>query len=60
MFIGKDTFVNATSYKRTNWLLLALAKLYYPIARYRVTHLEDRWPIESLVAKRLGLFARQG
>jgi radical SAM superfamily enzyme YgiQ (UPF0313 family) len=57
MFLGKGHFVNP--YKKTNPLVIALAKLYYPVARYRVTNLETRWPIESTLVKSMGLFGRQ-
>jgi len=57
MFLGKGHFVNP--YKKTNPLVVALAKLYYPVARYRVSNLETRWPIESKLVKSMGLFGRQ-
>ena len=40
-------------------MVVALAKLYYPVARYRVTNLETRFPIESKLVKSMGLFGRQ-
>ncbi len=57
MFIGKGHFV--TPYKKTNPLVVALARLYYPVARYRVKHLNARIPIETKVVKGLRLFGRQ-
>jgi hypothetical protein len=57
MFVGKGHFVNP--YKQTHPLIIALAKLYYPIARYRVNNLEARFPIESKMVKTLGFFGRQ-
>jgi anaerobic magnesium-protoporphyrin IX monomethyl ester cyclase len=57
MFLGKGHFV--TPYKKTHPLVVALAKLYYPLARYRVKHLDARFPIEAKVVKSLGLFGRQ-
>lgn len=57
MFLGKGHFVNP--YKKTNPLVVALARLYYPVARYRVKHLNARIPIETKVVKALGLFGRQ-
>lgn len=57
MFLGKGHFVNP--YKKTNPLVVALARLYYPVARYRVKHLNGRIPIETKVVKALGLFGRQ-
>lgn len=56
MFLGQN-FVNP--YRKTNPVVVALGRLYAPIARYRVRHMEARLPIESMVMKRLGLFARQ-
>jgi anaerobic magnesium-protoporphyrin IX monomethyl ester cyclase len=57
MFLGKGHFVNP--YKKTNPLVVALSRLYYPLARYRVTHLDVRMPLESKLVKALGLFGRQ-
>jgi radical SAM superfamily enzyme YgiQ (UPF0313 family) len=57
MFLGKGHFV--TPYKKTNPLVVALSKLYYPIARYRVRNLDARFPIETRLIKALGLFGRQ-
>lgn len=39
--------------------VVALSKLYYPIARYRVKNLDARFPIETKLVKALGLFGRQ-
>ena len=56
MFLG----TNFTSpYRRTNRVVVSLAKLYAPVARYRVRHLDVRLPVESRVVKALGLFGRQ-
>jgi radical SAM superfamily enzyme YgiQ (UPF0313 family) len=57
MFLGKGHFV--TPYKKTNPLVVALARLYYPIARHRVTNLDARLPMESKLVKALGIFGRQ-
>jgi len=57
MFLGTN-FVG--SYKKTNPLVAALARLYQPVARYRVTHLDARFPIEMRLVRSLGLFGRQG
>ncbi len=57
MFLGKGHFVKP--YKKTNPLIVTLSKLYYPIARYRVTNLDVRFPIETGLVKALGLFGRQ-
>ncbi len=57
MFLGKGHFV--TPYKKTNPLVVALSRLYYPIARYRVTNLDARFPIETALIRAVGLFGRQ-
>jgi radical SAM superfamily enzyme YgiQ (UPF0313 family) len=57
MFLGKGHFV--TPYKKTNPLAVALSRLYYPLARYRVSNLDVRFPFEMKLAKALGIFARQ-
>lgn len=56
MFLGAQ-FVRP--YRRTRSVVVALGTLYAPIARYRVRHMDVRFPIESKLAKRFGLFARQ-
>jgi radical SAM superfamily enzyme YgiQ (UPF0313 family) len=57
MFLGKGHFVSP--YKKMNPLVVALSRLYYPFARYRVNHLDVRLPIETYLVKNLGLFGRQ-
>jgi hypothetical protein len=57
MFLGKNHFV--TPYKKTNPLVVGLSRLYYPMARYRVKHLNAHFPIETKIVKALGLFGRQ-
>lgn len=57
MFLGKAHFVNP--YKQTNPLVVALARMYYPLALYRVRNMEARLPLETKVVKALGLFGRQ-
>jgi len=57
IFVGKGHFV--TPYKKTNPLVVALARLYYPLAKYRVKHLATGWPVESKLVRALGLFGRQ-
>jgi radical SAM superfamily enzyme YgiQ (UPF0313 family) len=54
MFMGKGHF-----YKKTNPIVVALSKLYHPLAEYRVTHLEGRFPVETKLLRSLGLFGRQ-
>jgi len=57
MFVGKGHFV--TPYKKTNPIVVGLSRLYYPLARYRVTRLDARFPIETKLVKALGFFGRQ-
>jgi anaerobic magnesium-protoporphyrin IX monomethyl ester cyclase len=57
MFLGKGHFVNP--YKKTNPIVVGLSRLYYPVARYRVKHLDARFPIETKLVKALGFFGRQ-
>ena len=57
MFLGKRRFV--TPYKKTNLLAVGLSRLYYPLAQYRVKHLDVRFPVETKLIKALGLFGRQ-
>jgi radical SAM superfamily enzyme YgiQ (UPF0313 family) len=56
-FIGKRPFLYP--YEKTNPIVVGLARIYYPIARYRAAHLEPRFPVETKVARALGLFGRQ-
>jgi radical SAM superfamily enzyme YgiQ (UPF0313 family) len=56
MFLGQN-FVDP--YRKTRPVVVALAKMYSPIARYRVRNVDVRFPIESALVKWLGLFARQ-
>ena len=56
MFLGEQ-FTNP--YRRTHPVVVSLARLYAPIARYRVRHMDVRLPIESRLAKSLGVFGRQ-
>jgi hypothetical protein len=57
MFLGKGHFV--TPYKKTSPFVVALSRLYYPIARYRIRKLDARFPVETKLVKALGLFGRQ-
>jgi anaerobic magnesium-protoporphyrin IX monomethyl ester cyclase len=54
MFLGKGHF-----YKKTHPVVVGLARLYHPIARYRIKHLNAHFPIETKLVKALGLFGRQ-
>ena len=56
MFLG-DNFVKP--HRKTNPIVVGLARAYAPVARYRVRHLDGRFPIESRLVKALGLFGRQ-
>lgn len=57
MFLGKGHFVSP--YKKMNPLVVALARLYYPIAQFRIRHFYPGFPIESKLVKALGVFGRQ-
>ena len=54
MFMGTNF-----AYKKTHPIVKGLARLYYPLARYRVEHLDARFPVETTLVKTLGLFGRQ-
>jgi anaerobic magnesium-protoporphyrin IX monomethyl ester cyclase len=54
MFMGRGH-----PYKKTNPMVLGLSKLYAPLARYRIKHLDSRFPIETKAAKALKLYGRQ-
>jgi radical SAM superfamily enzyme YgiQ (UPF0313 family) len=54
MFMGTNF-----SYKKTNPIVRGLARLYLPLARYRVEHLNAYFPLETKVLKGLGLYGRQ-
>jgi radical SAM superfamily enzyme YgiQ (UPF0313 family) len=56
MFLGTN-FTNP--YRKTHPVVVSLAKLYAPVARYRVHNLDGRFPIETKVVKSLGVFAHQ-
>lgn len=56
MFLGKSHFVSP--YK-VNRVVVALARVYYPLARYRVTHMDVRWPLDTLAVRALGLLGRK-
>lgn len=57
MLLGKYHFV--IPYKKTNPVVVGLSRLYYPLAQYRIKHLDARLPIESKLVKALGFFGRQ-
>ena len=46
--------------RATHPLVVLLARLYHPVARWRVERLNARFPVEIRVAQRLGLYPRQG
>ncbi len=54
MLMGKGHF-----YKKTNPVVKTLGRLYQPLAEYRITHMDARFPIETKVVKALGLFGRE-
>jgi len=47
------------SYKRINPIVALSMRVYGPLARYRIRHLDARFPIETKLVKSLGLFARR-
>jgi anaerobic magnesium-protoporphyrin IX monomethyl ester cyclase len=49
-----------TPYKKTNPIVVLLAKIYNPIAKMRVENLYYKFPIEIKLAECLGLYPRQG
>jgi hypothetical protein len=55
-FVGDNNYL--TPYKKTNPVVIQLAKLYAPIARSRVQHFFYQFPLEIKLAKGLGLFAK--
>lgn len=57
MFLGKSRFV--TPYKKTKRAVVALSRVYRPVAQYRVRHLDVRFPVESRMVRALGLFGGQ-
>lgn len=46
-------------FKKMHPVVKVLAKLYNPIAQYRVEHLDARFPVETRAVKSLGLFGRE-
>jgi len=54
MFMGKGHF-----YKKTNPVVKGLARLYHPVAEYRTSRMDPRFPIETRIVKGLGLFGRE-
>ncbi len=54
MLMGKGHF-----YKKTNPIVVALSRLYQPLAHYRITHLDGRFPVETKLLRSLGLFGRK-
>jgi radical SAM superfamily enzyme YgiQ (UPF0313 family) len=54
MFLGTNF-----AYKKTHPVVKGLARLYRPVARYRVEHLNASFPIETRLVKGFGLFGRQ-
>lgn len=46
-------------WRKTNRLIYAGSRFYYPLARYRVSRLDARFPLDTWLAKALGIFGRQ-
>ena len=57
MFLGRNF---TDPFRKTNPIVVSLAKLYNPVAEYRVRNMNVTFPIESKLVKALGLFGRQG
>jgi radical SAM superfamily enzyme YgiQ (UPF0313 family) len=57
MFLGNQF---TAPYRATNKVVVSLSRLYAPVARYRVRHLDVRLPFESRLVRTLGVFGRQG
>jgi len=47
------------AYKKTSPIVAGLSRLYQPVARHRIAHLDARFPIETKLVKALGLFGRR-
>ena len=54
----RNSFVNP--YKKTNPIVVLLAKIYHPIAKKRVENLYYKFPIEIKLAEWLGVYPKQG
>lgn len=57
MLAGKNNFTNP--YKKTHPLVVLLARLYYPIAKFRVENLYHQFPLEMKLAEQLGVYPKQ-
>jgi len=57
LFLEKNNFI--TPLWPTHPLVRLAAWLYRPLARWRVEHLDDRWPLEIKLVERLGLCPKQ-
>jgi radical SAM superfamily enzyme YgiQ (UPF0313 family) len=49
-----------TPYKKTNPIVVLLARIYHPIAKKRVENLYYKFPVEIKLAELLGFYPRQG
>jgi radical SAM superfamily enzyme YgiQ (UPF0313 family) len=56
MFLGSR--FSPRAYRSIHPIAKMAGRAYYPVAMYRVRHLDARFPIETGLAKALGLFAR--
>lgn len=57
MLFKKGHFVKP--HQSTNPIVHGLLQLYYPLARYRIKHMNARFPIETKLARFMGFFGRQ-
>ena len=53
----KNNFLNP--YKKTNPLMVLMARIYYPIARKRIEKIYYKFPIERKLAEWLGFYPKQ-
>lgn len=53
-FLGERGYLQP--FKATNRLAVAAARLYSPVARWRVRHMCSRLPLEIVAARKLGLY----
>jgi radical SAM superfamily enzyme YgiQ (UPF0313 family) len=57
MLLKKGHFVRP--HQSTNPIVNLLLRIYFPLARYRINHMNAHFPIETKLARLIGLFGRQ-
>jgi hypothetical protein len=55
-FLGDSSYLKPV--KATHPIVVALANMYAPLARRRLDRMIHRFPVEILLAKKLGLYAK--